>query len=58
VADLGEREGFPELELVREVTERYLSARYGGAALDPGDLERLGAAVSALRRMRVVRPTR
>ena len=47
-----EREGFPELELVREVTERYLSARYGGAALAPEELERLRGAVSALRRMR------
>ena len=50
-----EREGFHALELAREITERYLSARYGGAALEPGELERLRTRVKALARARAAR---
>lgn len=44
-----ERAGFRDLALVREITERYLAARYGGRPLEPGELARLLAAVSTLR---------
>ncbi len=40
---------FGALELVREVTERYLGARYGGRAIEPSDVERLSRELSALR---------
>ena len=45
-----EREGFSAIELVRDITERYLSARYGGTPLEPGELERLRARVKTLAR--------
>lgn len=47
-----EEAGFGALELAREVTERYLGARYGGRAIDPPELERLTREVAALRRRR------
>lgn len=44
--------GFGAIELVREVTRRYLEARYGGRPLAAAELERLGREVGALRRRR------
>ena len=41
--------GFSELDLVREVTRAYLSARYGAEPIPAPDLERLENAVRALR---------
>jgi transglutaminase-like putative cysteine protease len=51
VAALAEA-GFGELELVREVTRRYLEARFGGEPLASEEAERLHRAVKAMRRRR------
>lgn len=43
---------FGAIELVREVTARYLDARYGGASIEASELERLSRAVGDLGRRR------
>lgn len=47
-----ERTGFPHAALVREVTARYLDARYGGRELEPGELSRMLDALREIRRER------
>ena len=48
-ADLLEREGFAEARLVRQIVDRYLAVRYGGAPLGPQELDRLRRELKALR---------
>lgn len=47
-----EQSAFPHVGLVREITARYLEARYGGKPLDAEELARLLEAVASLRRRR------
>ncbi len=44
--------GFEPLSVVREVTDRYVAARFGGEALDPTEAARLERAVRDLSRRR------
>ncbi len=52
-----ERADFVQIDLVREVTRRYLDARYGGETLDPDEATRLGSQIATLRRERRPRPS-
>ncbi len=42
-------EGFPQLDEVREITERYMQVRYAGRELPPAELPQLRAALSRVR---------
>lgn len=47
-----ERAGFEEIDLVREVTGRYVAARYGGEGLERAQIDRLRRALRAMGRRR------
>ncbi len=51
-------EGFAAADAVREVTDRYVAARYGGASLDAGELARLRSLVARVRSEKTVRSDR
>lgn len=51
-------EGFAAADAVREVTDRYVAARYGGAALSPPELARLRSLVARVRSEKTVRSAR